>query len=370
MPKFVQPFVTTRRQFLQVLTAIPLAATLGARAAVAASDAPPLQNSPIDEIVEEFLQTHHVPALSLAFARPNQLLLARAWGVKEWGSEAATADSLFRIASVTKPITAVAIFQLIERDFLKLDDRVFGDGGLLNGEFGAGLPVELNEITVRHLLRHTSGGWANDWRGPTLMHPEMAQREWIEWVLRRRPLQFAPGEKYVYSNFGYCLLGWIIGKLTAQSYADFVRQNVLAPCKISRMQLAARAQAAGEVRYYDQNGTDPYARNMDRLAACAGWLATPTDLVRFTTRFSELLKPESVETMLKPSAINPNVACGWSVNARGTIWHSGGIAGSNAFVVRLKSGLSWAALINTSGKESLKSLNELMWKLASLVAPL
>lgn len=361
----MRTMATTRRELLKAATAMTIA---GALPAVARADSSVDENRErINELVDEFLQTHHVPALSLAFARPNQLLLARAWGVKEWGGEAATPGSLFRIASVTKPITAVAIFKLIERDYLKLDDKVFSDGGLLDGDFGA-VPVELNEITVRHLLTHTSGGWANDWRGPTLMRPEMPQREWIEWVLRRRPLQFEPGEKYVYSNFGYCLLGWILGKLTAQSYADFVRETVLKPCKISQMQLATREQATGEVRYYDQSGKNPYARNMARLEACAGWLATPTDLARFATRFPELLKPETLVTMTTPGAINPNVACGWSVNARGTIWHSGGIAGSNAFVVRLKNGLSWAALINTSGKESLSALNELMWKIARVVS--
>lgn len=313
------------------------------------------------------MKAHKIPAFSLAFARPDELLFRRAWGEIEPGGDATTADSLFRIASVTKSITAVATFILIERGFLKLDDRVFGDGGLLNGEFGDDLPDDLNAISVRHLLMHESGGWPNDGRGPTLRHPEMVQREWIEWVLRRRPLQYAPGEKYVYSNFGYCLLGWIISKLTARPYADWVRENVLAPCKITQMRLATREQSTGEVRYTDQTGNDPYERNMARLEACAGWLATPTDLVRFATRFPQLLKPESVTTMTAPGVLNPNIACGWSVNDKGTIWHSGGIAGSNALLVRLESGGCWAVTINSNSRDSLKSLNELMWKISGSI---
>ncbi len=336
----------------------------GALPAFARADSADDGRAPIEELVGAFMEAQHVPALSLAFARPNALLLRQAWGVISWGGDAATPDHLFRIASVSKPITAVAIFALIERDFLKLDDRVFGAGGLLEGEFGADLPDNLSAITVRHLLMHTSGGWRNDGRGPTLMHPEMPQREWIEWVLRRRPLQVEPGTTTIYSNFGYCVLGWIIRKLTAQSYADYVRETVFKPCKISAMRLATREQSAGEARYYDQSGNDPYERNMERLEGCGCWLATPTDLVRFMTRFPEILKPETVATMTTAGEINPNIACGWSVNERGTIWHSGGIAGTNAFVVRLKNGLSWAALINTSGKESLKALNELMWKIS------
>ena len=359
--------MTTRRKLLKVLAAIPLAGALGGRGAVAASAEPPKSSVTVDELVGNWMKAHQVPALSLAFARPDELLFRQAWGETEPGGDAATASSLFRIASVTKPITAVAIFILIERGFLKLEDKVFGDGGLLDGEFGTDLPRNLSQITVRHLLMHESGGWPNDGRGPTLRHPEMAQREWLEWVLRRRPLQYVPGEKYIYSNVGYCLLGWIIGKLTACSYADWVRENVLSPCKIDQMRLATRGQTAGEMRYFDQTGDDPYARNMARLEACAGWLANPTDLVRFATRFPQLLKPETVNTMTAPGALNPNVACGWSVNARGTLWHSGGIAGSNALLVRLPSGLSWAILINSNSRDSLKALNELGWQIARAV---
>ena len=350
-----------------MIGAMALASTLPAVArASEPTNSSSAQDSPkasetVESLVSAFMETHHVPALSMAFARPNKLLFARAWGVTQWNGEAATTDSLFRIASVTKPMTATAIFQLIERDYLRLDDRVFGDGGLLDGEFGADLPANLSAIIVRHLLMHTAGGWPNDARGPTLMRPDLPPRAWLEWVLRRRLLQYEPGTHYLYSNVGYVLLGHIIGKLTAEPYADFIRENVLLRCNIKQMRLASREPIEGEVRYYDQSGIDPYARNMERLEACAGWLATPTDLVRFGARFPKLLQPETRQIMVAPGEQNPNVASGWSVNARGTLWHSGGIAGSNALLVRLPSGLSFAVLINTSGKESLKALNQLMW---------
>ena len=321
----------------------------------------------IDELVGDFMRAQKAPALSLAFARPNELLLQRAWGVTEWGGEAVTTENLFRIASVTKPITAVAVFLLVERGFLKLGDAVFGPDGLLKDEFGADLPDDLSAITVRHLLMHLSGGWPNDGRDPTLRHAEMSQRDWLEWTLRRRALQWEPGAHYAYSNVGYCILGEVIGNLTAQSYAGFVEENVLAPCNIKGMRLATNERSADEVRYYDGEGGDPYARNMERIKACAGWLATPTDLARFVAKFPALLRPETLKTMTTPGEINPLYACGWSVNARGTIWHTGGLAGSNSFIVRTQSGLSWAALMNTNGKESLKALNELMWKIAALV---
>ena len=366
---------TTRRELLKAATTITLAGALpasaSARSARATSQTETLsdeERATIDELVNALMHEQKVPALSLAFARPGALLFREAWGVVQWGGEAATPDHLFRIASATKPITAVAIFQLIERNYLRLDDPVFGAQGLLNDDFGADLPFELEKITVRHLLMHTAGGWPNDGRGPTLMWPQLEQREWLEWVLRRRPLQWEPGTHYAYSNVGYCLLGWIIRKLTAQSYAEFVRENIFAPCGIATMRLATGEQSAGEVRYYDQSGMNPYERNMERMEACGGWLATPTDLARFAVKFPTLLQPATLETMTAPGALNPNYACGWMVNATQTVWHSGGIAGSNAFMVRTKSGLSWTVLINTSNAQSLKALNQLMWTVARSVA--
>ena len=366
--------MTTRRRFIRAIAATSLAGAWGGRGieAAPAMEIAPASNEPkssvsIDDLVGTWMDAHQVPALSLAFARPGELLMARAWGVVEWGGAAAAPGNLFRIASVTKPITSVTIFSLIERGFLQLDAQVFGAGALLDGEFGADLPDDLNRITVRHLLNHTAGGWPNDARDPTLRHAELEPRPWLEWVVRRRPLPYAPGEKYLYSNVGFCLLGRIIEKLTAQSYADFVRETVLLPCGIQAMRLAAREPAPGEVRYTDQTGADPYARNMARLQACAGWLATPTDLVRFATRLPQLLQRETMKIMTTPSALNPNYACGWSVNARGTMWHSGGIAGSNALLVRLSSGLSWALIVNTNGPRTLEALNELGWQIANSV---
>ncbi len=355
----------TRRAMIQALA---LASALPAVARASEPGDSPLVNAgdAIDALVSAWMKEHNAPALSLAFARPDRMRLARAWGVAQWGGEAATTDTLFRIASVSKPITAVAIFLLIERGFLQLDDVVFGSNGLLKGEFGADLPDNLNAITIRHLLMHLSGGWPNDGRDPTLRHPEMERREWLEWTLRRQPLQWEPGRHYAYSNVGYCILGEIISHLTAQSYAEFVEENIFAPCNVKRMRLATNERLPGEVRYYDGEGGDPYGRNMERIAAPAGWLGTPTDLARFVAKSPALLRPETLKTMTTPGEINPLYACGWSANARGTIWHTGGLPGSNSFIVRTSSGLSWAALTNTNGKESLKSLNELMWKIAGM----
>src|SRR4029079_11605684 len=122
--------------------------------------------------------------------------------------------------------------------------------------------TNIEKITVQNLLEHTGGGWTTDNQDPMFSHPEMNQKQLISWVLDNRPLDNAPGTHYAYSNFGYCLLGRIIEKVTGQSYAGYVQQAVLGPCGISDMAIAGNTEAdrrSSEVRYYGQSGEDPYS---------------------------------------------------------------------------------------------------------------
>jgi CubicO group peptidase (beta-lactamase class C family) len=107
--------------------------------------------------------------------------------------------------------------------------------------------------------------------------------------------------EYLHSNFGYCVLGRVIEKLTGRTYEAAVRERVLRPCGISSMRISGNtlAERAGrEVVYYDQDGEDPYRMNVRRMDSHGGWLATPTDLVRFLVRVDGFpTKPD----ILKPS---------------------------------------------------------------------
>ena len=132
--------------------------------------------------------------------------------------EIVTPAHRFRIASVSKPITAIAIFQLIEQDRLRLTDKIFGPGAVLGTSYGA-LPYgpHIGNITVRHLLEHTSGGWPNDNNDPMFQQISLNHHDLISWTLDKVPLLFAPGTQYLYSNFGYCLLGRVIEAISGLS---------------------------------------------------------------------------------------------------------------------------------------------------------
>ena len=355
----------------------------GPQAAVAADDQNPEpvpttgEAAAIARIVTQAMESHQAPALSLAVARHGRLVYQQGFGYADKkAGEAATMASLFRIASVTKPITSVAIFSLIEKGRLGLHDLVFGEHGRLGFDYGNDYPGAVEKITLHHLLTHTAGGWENDGDDPMFHEKTMNHRELITWTLRHQPLKNEPGTHYAYSNFGYCILGRVIEKVTGQSYEKHVKQAVLANCGITNMRLAGNTlaqRAPGEVIYYGRGDadTEPYEMNVTRMDSHGGWVATPSDVVRFAMHVDgfkttpSLLRAETIKTMTTASPANAHYACGWCVNRIPNWWHTGSLPGTLTVMVRTGSGLCWAAFTNTR-VEGL-DLDELMWKVVQCV---
>jgi CubicO group peptidase (beta-lactamase class C family) len=333
--------------------------------------------SALSGIARQFMDRFKVPGLSMAIARHGQFVYKEGFGFADAAKrENMTASHLFRIASVTKPITSAAIFSLIEQGKFGLDDVVFGQRGLLQFDYGRTYPGRLKEITVHHLLTHTCGGWEKGANDPMFSNPAMDHKHLIEWTLRGRPLSHAPGTHYDYSNFGYCLLGRILEKISGQSYAEFVQQTILAKCGITKMQLAENTlaeRAQGEVLYYGQNGENPYNMNIRRMDSHGGWIATPSDLVQFAMHVDgfnitpNILRAETIKTMTTPSTANPSYACGWAVSKVPNWWHVGSLPGTTTILVRTASGLYWAAFANTRANGIDLAIDELMWKMVKAV---
>ena len=171
---------------------------------------------PLDDMILAFLKEHNVAGATIAVAKEGRLMYARGFGYADVTTrQAMQPNDVMRIASISKPITGVAILMLVEDGKLTLDDRVVP----LLSQAGYSKPTgddRWNHVTVRHLLNHT-GGWdradsadpmfqvGEITRGLKLDHPAR-QKDIVAWQLTR-PLNFDPGEKYAYSNFGYCVLG-------------------------------------------------------------------------------------------------------------------------------------------------------------------
>ena len=381
----------TRREFLDRMRAVAAAGVavpwiaLQENRAVSPEHGPELsqkQHEAIDVIAREFMERFKVPGMSVAFAKDGQFVLQQGFGVADVAAkEAVTPAHLFRIASVSKPITAVAIFTLIERGLLQLADLVFGENGKLGFDFGMTLHDDVKEITVHHLLTHTCGGWTNAAADPMFRNPAMEHAELIEWTLRNVPLVNKPGAVHAYSNFGYCILGRLVEKLTGMKYAEAVQRDVLGKCGITSMRIGGNTlaeRAKSEATYYSHDpgvrmGVHPYSMNVARMDSHGGWIASASDVVSFAMHVDgfpnppDILRAETLKMMTTPPAAYEHYACGWAVNKVPNWWHNGSLPGTSSIMVRTASGMCWAALVNIRAEGIGPALDQMMWKIARAV---
>lgn len=375
-----------RRQFIKLAAGAAMLPAFSQRAlaqplpnpaGVAAPSAS--ERAAMARLAQAFMAKYDVPALSFAVGYAGEIVHRDAFGLADRErNEAVTPAHLFRIASISKTITSATIFALIEQQRLRLSDRIFGAGAVLETDYGK-LPynVGVDQITLDHLLTHTAGGWSNDSHDPMFSHPRMQQSELIAWTLKNRPLDNPPGKHYAYSNFGYCGLGRVIEKVAGRPYADHVRAEVLQRCGVTEMTIAGdtlEQRQRDEVKYYGQ-GEDPYNMNVARMDSHGGWLARPAAIVRFMmhvdgfARPPNILKTQTIQTMTTGSVANPDYAKGWAVNKSGNWWHTGSLPGTTTVAVRTHSGFCWAAFTNTSRRNSQidGDLDKLNWDMVGKV---
>lgn len=381
----------TRRAWLGAVAAGAAAAACGG--AVASAAELPAQidglaaadGERVRELAAKFVEKYQLPSLSWAVAHRGKLKATAALGLANTADKtAATPSHLYRVASVSKPITAVAILKLVEEGSLDLGHHVFARNGLLRKFYDAAPldPVSrgrLEAVTVQHLLEHTCGGWSNSKNDPMFVPAALGMNhgDLIRWTLRNAPLEQTPGTKYAYSNFGYCLLGRVIEALTDATYFEAMQRLVLKPAGITRMRIGQKnGNAEGEVRYYGKD-SDPYGPAMDvaRMDAHGGWIATPTDLVRLAVHVdgfddpADLLPKSSLSVMTTPSSANDHYAKGWNVNQADNWWHLGGFPGGSAILVRIHEGDCWALLVNADRHEPTyySDLDALGWNLRNSI---
>jgi CubicO group peptidase (beta-lactamase class C family) len=260
----------SHRRFACLLLALTLAPVRGQDSKTLPFTGEPVPElAPFDDLMRSFLAEHEVPGAALAISKDGKLIYARGFGYADpENNEKTLPTSLFRIASISKPITAAAILMLIEQGKLRLDDRAFELLALPTPP-GRKRDPRLADITVRHLLQHT-GGWDRAKSFDAMFRPILIAKdlgveppagpnEVIRYMLGQ-PLDSDPGSRYAYSNFGYCVLGRIIEKVSGQPYETFVQENVLRPLGATQTRLGKTLErAAGEVNYAAGNRKKPAA---------------------------------------------------------------------------------------------------------------
>lgn len=220
--------------------------------------------SDIEKTVSTFLKNWSIAGASVAIAKDGRLVYARGFGYADTATKAeAQPFNKFRIASVSKLVTAIAIMKLNEEGRLSLSDKVFGPDGILNDPFyNDPKDKRVYSITVEHLLSH-EGGWTQRYGDQMFMPTVIAQsmgvkppvdtRTIVRFALNKN-LHYTPGKGRSYSNLGYAILGLVIEKVTGMTYEEFCNKEILQPIGIYDMAIAGNLKsekAPLEVTYYE-----------------------------------------------------------------------------------------------------------------------
>ena len=337
------------------------------------------QSEAMDAYIERFMKRWEIKGGSLAVMKDGRLIYSKGYGwADEEKGEKMSPGNIFRVASLSKLITATAIMQLCERKVLSLDDRVFGDGGILDcPRFRDIRDRRIKDITVEQLLRHKAG---------FTMHkgdPLFTTREIIIWekldtvpdmdrviqyALSER-LGYTPGQGYRYSNLGYLILTKIIEVCSGTEYEEYCQENILHPAGCYDMHLARNLyedRYPNEVRYYETHDATPVpafdnsgdslyrsygGSNIEGLLGAGGWVASPSEFVRFVASIDgdpsvpDVISETSVRTMTA-DRVRP---IGWVRAGAGKDWtRTGTLAGTSAMLTKQADGYIWMFVTNTS----------------------
>lgn len=273
---------------------------------------------------------------SVLVARDGSPVVSKGYGMAnyEWNLPN-TPNTAFRLGSITKQFTAMAIVMLQERGKLSVGDSIC--------KYLENCPATWQSLTIRHLLTHTSG-IPNYTAFPGFFEKDAVQPTTFAGfvdIFRDKPLEFAPGEKYKYSNSGYHLLGLIIERASGKPYADFLRDNIFAPLEMknsgyddSRTLVANRAN--GYVWVGKSFVNAPYLNMVIPFAGGALYSTTKDLLLWDKALYAEkLVSRKSLNEMFTP--FKEGYAYGWDIGKkfnRQTIGHNGGINGFSTDIIR------------------------------------
>jgi len=295
----------------------------------------------VDSVVSAAMAANHNVGVSIGVMRGGDLLAAKGFGYAELEHQVpATAETVYRIGSITKQFTATAILQLVEQGKIALTDEIT--------RFLPDYHTQGKHVTIHHLLTHTSGIKSYTSLGPKFWNEasrlDLSDEQMIA-LFQDEPFDFEPGAKYLYNNSAYYLLGAIIAKVTGMPYPQYLEREVLAPlglegtsyCDNDRI-VPHRAEGY-EVRGDTVFNDAPISMNTP--GAAGAMCSTVLDLLAWQRASNEarLISPASrdkmrsaqVETGSGGGAYGYGVGVG-DRNGHRQISHGGGINGFSAFL--------------------------------------
>lgn len=347
----------------------------------------------LDTQIERFLTRENLMGgASVAVSYQGRLVYSKGygWADREEGKNVEPYQ-LFRIASVSKLLTAVGIMKLQEQGLLNLDDHVFGPQGILNDtQYLDYLDKRVEKITVRHLMNH-SAGWTTRYGDQMFMAPSIAQtlqiplpigiEDIIAFSLSKR-LHFEPGSNSCYSNLGFAILGEIITKKADMPYEQYIQSQILYPMGIFDMRLGGSYKEERrelEVKYYESDTlylVDDYCGHQQRvrrsyggtdihtLGAAGGWIASSTDLMKLLLALDgfdevpDILSKKSLETMADTQnhKFSP---LGWRKTDPSGWYRTGTLSGTSALLARRPDKLNYVVVLNCANHKGPSLANEI-----------
>lgn len=351
--------VSARRRFARLSVCGGFAGLLAA--ACSSPDPAALRDERFREIVAAARDAAGSPGLSAAVAVGGEIVWTGASGLADVENAVpATADSVYRIASISKPIAATAVMHLAEQGVLDIEASV--------REYFPAFPEKEHPVTVRQLMNHTSG----------IRHYEPGEFDMKEHfdtveagtvIFRDDPLLFEPGAQYSYSTYAYNLLAGVVESVSGQSFDDYLQQNIWGPAGMEATYLEHQGDIVPHrVRQYVKSEEPPLVRNapfadLSIKWAGGGMIATAPDLVRFALALdAETILSTATQgrmttpTELADGSLSP-YGLGWRVEEDEVgLWvaHSGGATGGTTHLLRLpERGLAVALTANVQSGEGL-----------------
>jgi CubicO group peptidase (beta-lactamase class C family) len=309
---------------------------------------------PADDLVRAEMTQHPIPGLALEIIQQGKPLKIAGYGLAnlEWQTPV-TPQTVFEIGSVTKQFTAAGILLLQQDGKLSVDDRI--------SRYLKDIPESWSNITIRHLLTHTSGIRNYTGMDGFELTRHLTQEEFIR-KIGAEPLDFAPGDKWSYSNSAYSLLGFIIENASGHDYWHFMRRRIFGPLEMTS---TTNRDPRGIIRFrasgYEADSSGHYVNrdyDVTDIFSAGAIVSTVEDLAKWNAALDAhtLLTEASEGEMWTPVRLNNGTThaygFGWfldSLNGRQNIGHSGSTDGFSASIQRFpKDGLAVIVLTNSN----------------------
>jgi len=309
----------------------------------------------IDNLVQESYGPTE-PGVAVIVVRAGEIIFRKGHGMANLELDVPIEpDMVFRIGSITKQFTAVAILMLAEQGKLALDDSIC--------KFLPDYPTHDHLITVKHLLTHTSGikSYTSMQEWPPLWRKDLTVQELIDFF-KYQPMVSAPGKHWAYNNSGYILLGAIIEKASGRSYEQFIQQNIFEPLGMKQSYYDNSARIIRRrVAGYDKSSdgfTNAAYLSMTQPYAAGALASTVDDLALWDSALytERLLKQETLEQAHIAHRLTDGSSTaygyGWVISeyaGHRLIEHGGGIHGFRTRAIRIPDDRVFVAVLSNNG---------------------